>query len=58
LDGACHQFLSRSLFRAAADFQKRDYTEHQDRRSNNAEQSPTEVLHWQITKFEMSPLRL
>ena len=38
LDGTCDQFLSRGLFRAAANFQKREYAEHEDHRSHNAEQ--------------------
>src|SRR5947209_16390772 len=31
LDGTCEQFFCRFLFSAAADFQKREYAEHQDR---------------------------
>src|SRR5947209_20396865 len=55
LDGTCEQFFCRFLFSAAADFQKREYAEHQDHCGHNAEQSPTarsqpghrkEVSHW------------
>ena len=66
LDGTCDQFLSRGLFRAAANFQKREYAEHEDHRSHNAEQSPTarsqpghrrEVSHWQSTRAREGAFR-
>ena len=41
LDGTCEQFFSRLLLPAAANFQKREYAEHQDHCGHNAEQSPT-----------------
>ena len=40
LDGTCEQFFSRFLFLAAINFQKREYAEHEDRHSHNAEQRP------------------
>ena len=61
LDGTCEQFFCRFLFSAAADFQKREYAEHQDHCGHNAEQSPTarsqpghrkEVSHWWSTQPE------
>jgi hypothetical protein len=33
--------LAPAVFRAAANFQKREYAEHEDHRSHNAERSPT-----------------
>jgi hypothetical protein len=59
LDGAYQQFFSRLLFPAAANFQKREYAEHEDPHSHNAEQRPTarsrpgyrkEGSHWQVPK--------
>jgi hypothetical protein len=40
LDGTCEQLFSRFLFLAAVNFQKREYAEHEDRQSHNAEQRP------------------
>ena len=36
MDGTCEQFFSRFLFSAAANFQKREYAEHEDRHSHIA----------------------
>ena len=61
MDGACQQFFSRLLFPAAANFQKREYAEHNYHRSHNTEQRPTarsqpghrkEISHWQTPKPE------
>ncbi len=61
MDGTCEQFFSPLLFRAAANFQKREYAKHEDHYSHNAEQSPMarsqpehrkEVSHWQSAQPE------
>jgi hypothetical protein len=67
MDGACQQFFSRLLFPTAANFQKREYAEHNYHRSHNTEQRPTarsqpgqrkEVSHWQSAQTREGAFRL
>jgi hypothetical protein len=54
LDGTCEQLLTRLLFPAAANFQKGECAENEDRHSHKAEHRSQpghrkDVSHWQST---------